>query len=149
MEKHIRNENCKHEEEHIHDENRQCGCNHSADGTENEEHILDMAEQGEMLFQNIKDNTDSVFNLIKTFEELNNDEDLLDVIRINASEILDIEKKSTSIYEEFKKVKFLLINCEEKLNQEKLNIFEDYFNVLNKYEKESTEIFEKLIIKLK
>lgn len=136
---------CGHEECDCHDD---CDELYNKDGLDNKEHILDMNEEIEMLFQNIKDNTDSAFSLIKTYESVG-DEDLVDVVKINASEILEIEKEATNIYQEINKMIFSFKNIDEEINNKKINIFNHYFEKIKEYEKKSSDIFNKLIIKLK
>lgn len=119
---------------------------HNHDGIDNHEHFLDMFSQAEMLFQNIKDNTDGVFQLLKIYEE-QGDEDIVDVIKIDAGEILEIEKTTQPIFEEIKKLKnsikdendfFLLKNGAEK-----------YFDFILKNEEKSSLIYNNLIKKIK
>ena len=52
--------------------------NHSHDGIDNKEHILDMQKQLSMLIDNIKDNTDTAFSLLKLHEN-DGDQEIVDV----------------------------------------------------------------------
>lgn len=125
---------------HIHDHNEQ----DLDDGIDNSEHILDMFSQIDSFFQNIKDNTDSTFELLKMSEK---DEDIADVIKIDASEILEIEKVATLSFNEFSKIKDLIIKDGE-VSEDKKEIVENYYNTLQKFEKKSSELFFNLIKKL-
>lgn len=49
------------------------------DGIDNSEHILDMQKQVEMLIENISDNTDSAFDILKLHDD-DKDQDLVDVL---------------------------------------------------------------------
>jgi len=125
---------------HIHDHNEQ----DLDDGIDNSEHILDMFSQIDSFFQNIKDNTDSTFELLKMSEK---DEDIADVIKIDASEILEIEKVATLSFNEFSKIKDLIIKDGE-VSEDKKEVVENYYNTLQKFEKKSSELFFNLIKKL-
>lgn len=127
--------------QHKHDEN----CNHNHDGIDNEEHFLDMFSEIEMLFQNIKDNTDGAFDILKAYENTE-DNDLIDVIKIDASEILEVEKLTSPVFEEIQKIKNLIQNKNNYL--ENKEIIEKYFNFLKINEKKSSYIFDKLLKKL-
>lgn len=126
--------------EHIHNDE----CEHNTDGVENSEHILDMISQGEALFQTIRDNTDSAFELLK---DSNEDEDTVDVIKIEAGNILEIEKVATVVFDEFERLKENLFQGGD-LTEEKKDLIEKYFDKLNNYEQNSTKIFFNLIKKL-
>jgi len=119
-------------------------CEENDDGIDNSEHILDMFSQIDSFFQNIKDNTDSTFELLKMSEK---DEDIADVIKIDASEILEIEKVATLSFNEFSKIKELIIKDGE-VSEDKKEIVENYYNTLQKFEKKSSELFFNLIKKL-
>lgn len=127
--------------EHKHNEK----CEHNHDGVENEEHFLDMFSEVQMLFQNIKDNTDGAFNILKSYEDMG-DEDIIDVIKIDASEILEVEKVATPVFEEIEKIKNLIKNKDNLL--ENKEIIEKYFNFLKINEEKSTELFNNLIKKI-
>ena len=121
-------------------------CDHNHDGVDNEEHFWDMFSEMEMFFQNIKDNTDGAFNILKSYETIG-DEDIVDVIKIDASEILGIEKISSPIFEEINKIKNLAKNKDNLI--ENKEIIEKYFNFLKINEEKSTQLFNNLIKKIK
>ena len=128
-------------DKHIHDKN----CVHEGDGIDNKEHFLDLFSETEMLYQNIKDNTDVVFNLLKNYEK-DKDDDFVDVIKIDASEILEIEKLISPIFKELENIKNLIKNNEDYLKQKEL--IEKYFNFIKTNEEKSFEIINKLFKKL-
>lgn len=74
--------------------------NHSHDGIDNKEHTLDMQKQLSLLMENIKDNTDTAFSILKMHEN-DEDQDTVDVYRINCSNILDCEKTANEKSEHF------------------------------------------------
>lgn len=74
--------------------------NHSHDGIDNKEHTLDMQKQLSLLMENIKDNTDTAFSILKMHEN-DEDQDTVDVYRINCSNILDCEKTANEKAEHF------------------------------------------------
>ena len=114
---------------------------HNHDGIDNHEHFFDMLHEAEVLFENIKDNTDTVFELLKADENL--DEDVLDALKIKAGDILEIEKLSTPIFEQIKNF------CELKQKNHELNLdqenFNKWFNYIKSNEEKSNSLFEKFI----
>lgn len=69
----------------------------SADGTENSEHILDLRQQIDMLYSNIKDNTDLAVELYKLKKAGGEGEDLLDAAQVVCESIIDIEKLAAEL----------------------------------------------------
>ena len=129
--------------EHIHDEN----CEHNHDGIDNDEHIIDMEKEGQMLYQNIKDNTDGAVELAKSYEEAG-DQDIADAVKIEANEILEVEKGVVDIFDNFEKL-FISLSSADSVDDKKIEIFENYFDALSLAEKKSTELFNNLLLKLK
>ena len=76
---------------------------YSGDGLDNHEHILDMQNQIKVLIENIQENTDSAFNFLKMHENDNNQE-FVDVIRVNCSNILDCEKLANNFAKQFNQI---------------------------------------------
>ena len=76
---------------------------YSGDGLDNHEHILDMQNQVKVLIENIQENTDSAFNFLKMHENDDNQE-FVDVIRVNCSNILDCEKLATNFAKQFSQI---------------------------------------------
>ena len=76
---------------------------YSGDGLDNHEHILDMQNQIKVLIENIQENTDSAFNFLKMHENDDNQE-FVDVIRVNCSNILDCEKLANNFAKQFSQI---------------------------------------------
>lgn len=118
---------------------------HNHDGIDNHEHFLDMFSEIEMLFQNIKDNTDGVFEILKNYEK-GSDEDVVDVIKIDAGEILEIEKICQPIYDEIKKLKE--VACNKKSLDSVKELVQRYYDFIVKNEEKSSLLYSNLIKKL-
>ena len=69
----------------------------SADGTENSEHILDLRQQIDMFYSNIKDNTDLAVELYKLKKAGGEGEDLLDAAQVVCESIIKIEKLAAEL----------------------------------------------------
>ena len=106
-----------------------------------------MFSEADVLYQNIKDNTDSAFAILKNLEG-KEDEDILDVIRINCSEILEVEKQTKDIFDNIKKIEISLKENLETLSDGKISLIDEYFEALQKCEMVSNESFEKLLKRL-
>ncbi len=120
--------------------------NHSHDGIDNKEHILDMQKQLSMLIDNIKDNTDTAFSLLKLHEN-DGDQEIVDVYRINCSNILDYEKLAGKKEEEFNNIFKRLSSSADALSR-KMEL-EDVFDEICEYEKLSEQSLKNLIELLK
>lgn len=127
----MQGENMEHEHNHY---------NH--DGIDNKEHFLDIISECELCLENISANTDTAFLLLKQFES---DEDLADTIKIDTSEILEIEKFTQGFNDKLKAIKLYGDEKDLELREELNNIFE----TLEKYEEKSNKLIEKLIKKSK
>lgn len=115
------------------------------DGLDNSEHILDMQKQVEMLIENISDNTDSAFSILKLHVD-DKDQDLVDVYRIVCNDILDCEKLAKQKVMLFQKGVQALESSAEAVK--KLQKFENLFDEINKLEKSSDDLLKSLINKL-
>ncbi len=115
------------------------------DGLDNSEHILDMQKQVEMLIENISDNTDSAFSILKLHVD-DKDQDLVDVYRIVCNDILDCEKLAKQKVMLFQKGVQALESSAEAVK--KLQEFENLFDEINKLEKSSDDLLKSLINKL-
>lgn len=115
------------------------------DGLDNSEHILDMQKQVEMLIENISDNTDSAFSVLKLHVD-DKDQDLVDVYRIVCNDILDCEKLAKQKVMLFQKGVQALESSAEAVK--KLQEFESLFDEINKLEKSSDDLLKSLINKL-
>lgn len=120
--------------------------NHSHDGIDNSEHILDMQKQLSMLLDNIKDNTDTSFSILKLHEE-DDDQDAVDVYRINCSSILDCEKLASERVEHFNKIFDGISNEKDAIAH--LNELEDIFDKVQELEKSSEHSLRTLLELLK
>ena len=115
------------------------------DGIDNSEHILDMQKQVEMLIENISDNTDSAFDILKLHDD-DKDQDLVDVYRIICNDILDCEKLAKQKVTLFQKGLQALESSAEAVK--KLQEFENLFDEINRLEKSSDDLLKSLINKL-
>lgn len=139
---------CQHED----CENHQCDCEeceetenevYDKDGVNNHEHVLDMANEVDLLYQNIQDNTDSAFELLKSLS----DEDEIDTLKIDCGQILEIEKQTAQIVENFRKMAVTIALADEKEFEKKLLCLQEYVDAITKSEKLSTTIYENIIKK--
>lgn len=115
------------------------------DGIDNSEHILDMQKQVEMLIENISDNTDNAFDILKLHDD-DKDQDLVDVYRIICNDILDCEKLAKQKVTLFQKGVQALESSAEAVK--KLQEFENLFDEINRLEKSSDDLLKSLINKL-
>lgn len=69
----------------------------NADGVDNSEHILDLTKEIDLLYGNIKDNTDVCIEIYKFKKEDNTDEDILDAVQISCEKIIEIEKMASEL----------------------------------------------------
>lgn len=115
------------------------------DGIDNSEHILDMQKQVEMLIENISDNTDSAFDILKLHDD-DKDQDLVDVYRIICNDILDCEKLAKQKVTLFQKGVQALESSAEAVK--KLQEFENLFDEINRLEKSSDDLLKSLINRL-
>lgn len=115
------------------------------DGIDNSEHILDMQKQVEMLIENISDNTDSAFDILKLHDD-DKDQDLVDVYRIICNDILDCEKLAKQKVTLFQKGVQALESSADAVK--KLQEFENLFDEINRLEKSSDDLLKSLINKL-
>ena len=86
------------------------------DGTNNDEHVLDIIKEIEMLYSNIQDNNDIGMQLFKLKEQADVDKDILDAIEIGCENLIQLEKEGYAVLEVVYKHKEKLDkNCEEVL----------------------------------
>ncbi len=67
------------------------------DGIDNSEHILDLTREIDLLYGNIKDNTDICIDIFKYKKEEKVEEDILDAIQISCEKIIEIEKLASEL----------------------------------------------------
>lgn len=115
------------------------------EGIEADEHFVDMFKEIDLMYDNIKENTDNAFEILKLFEN-NKDQESVDVLRITCSNILDCEEIIKKQIENFEKIKAEIlkneIKVDFKLRQKEV---EDFYKTIKKYEKESSSQFKELL----
>ena len=67
------------------------------DGIDNSEHILDLTREIDLLYGNIKDNTDICIDIFKYKKEEKVEEDILGAIQISCEKIIEIEKLASEL----------------------------------------------------
>ncbi len=115
---------------------------HSQDGVDNSENVLDMQKQLTMLLENIKDNTDVAFSILKMHEE-DGDQEIVDVYRINCSNILDCEKLATEKAKEFRQMFDKLSSSKDALSCKQ--DMEEIFEQICQFEKSSESYLQTLL----
>lgn len=103
------------------------------DGIDNKEHVCDIIEKSEMLFTNIQDNTDVSIKLFSLKDGEMIDKDILDVIKIDCDEIIQVEKLAESYMSQIRLYKNSIIK--EKNYKDILNINNELKNLENKSKK--------------
>lgn len=118
---------------------------YKADGLDNAEHILDVFNEMKILRENITDNTDLAFNMLKAIKD-NAEADIVDSLTIFCSDILEQEKQSKDIFE---KSTQLVENSKAFSKKEELlkvqELLMEYFNAIKISEKNSQILIEKVI----
>lgn len=103
------------------------------DGIDNKEHVCDIIEKSEMLFANIQDNTDLSVRLFSLLDGKILDEDIIDAIKIDCDEIIQVEKLAESYMSQIRLYKNSIIK--EKNYKDILNINNELKNLENKSKK--------------
>lgn len=127
-----------HNHDHEHEE-------YKADGIDNGEHVLDIFDEIKLMRENITDNTDLAFNLLKSIKE-EGDTDIVDSLTIFCSDILEQEKQSKEVFD---RAEALIENSRLVKEREKLAKIEDmmkeYFVAIKLSEENSQHLVEKVI----
>lgn len=112
------------------------------EGISNHEHFIDIFKEIDILRDNLSDNTDTAFEILKMYDE-HSDQESVDVLRITCSNILDAEELSKGGLERYEKLKQnVLTNGGDKEQQkEALEILSE----LKKLEKSSSKQFSELL----
>ena len=112
------------------------------EGISNHEHFIDIFKEIDILRDNLSDNTDTAFEILKMYDE-HSDQESVDVLRITCSNILDAEELSKEGMERYEKLKQnVLTNGGDKEQQkEALEILSE----LKKLEKSSSKQFSELL----
>ncbi len=115
------------------------------EGIKADEHFIDMFKEIDLMYDNIKENTDSAFEILKLFEN-NKDQESVDVLRITCSNILDCEEIIKKQIENFEKIKKEILDS-KKIDNMKLKEkeVEDFYKKIKKYEKDSSSQFKELL----
>ncbi len=111
----------------------------SHDGTQNKEHISDIIEKCEMLFANIQDNTDLAVRLFSLQEGDIVDKDILDAVKLDCEDIIQIEKLADNYISQISNYKNQIIQDSE--HGEILSIY----NELKSMENKSAKLVEQIL----
>ena len=115
------------------------------EGIEADEHFVDMFKEIDLMYDNIKENTDNAFEILKLFEN-NKDQESVDVLRITCSNILDCEEIIKKQIENFEKIKAGILKNERKVDFKlRQKEVEDFYKTIKKYEKDSSSQFKELL----
>ena len=118
---------------------------YKADGIDNAEHILDVFSEMKMLMENISDNTDLAFSLLKSIKE-EGEADIVDSLTIFCSDILEQEKQSQDLFEKSERLVETSKSITEKEKLLKMQeLLMEYFTALKLSEANSQALIEKVI----
>lgn len=115
------------------------------EGIDQKEHFVDIFKEIDLLYDNIKENTDSAFEILKLYEN-NKDQESVDVLRIVCSNILDCEELAKKQIESYEKIKASILNNEKHddysaKQKEVIKLHKE----IKSFEKESSRQFKELI----
>ncbi len=112
------------------------------EGISNHEHFIDIFKEIDILRENLSDNTDTAFEILKMYQD-DKDQDSIDVLRITCSNILDCEELSKQVIDRYETLKAnLFANKQAKVEEkEAIAILEE----LKKLEKSSSKQFKELL----
>ena len=107
-----------------------------------DEHFVDIFKEFDLMRDNLSENTDTAFEILKMFDK-NDDQESVDVLRITCSNILDCEQLAKDKIGEYKTLKEdVLKNGGNNLQQKQaLEILQN----LKKLEVSSTKQFNQLL----
>ena len=115
------------------------------EGIEADEHFVDMFKEIDLMYDNIKENTDNAFEILKLFEN-NKDQESVDVLRITCSNILDCEEIIKKQIKNFENIKAEILKNERKVDSKlRQKEVEDFYKTIKKYEKDSSSQFKELL----
>ena len=115
------------------------------EGIEADEHFVDMFKEIDLMYDNIKENTDNAFEILKLFEN-NKDQESVDVLRITCSNILDCEEIIKKQIENFENIKAEILKNERKVDFKlRQKEVENFYKTIKKYEKDSSSQFKELL----
>lgn len=116
---------------------------YKADGVDNKEHILDVFGEIQMLRENITDNTDLAFNMLKAMKE--EEGDIVDSLTILCSDILEQEKQSQDIFEKSSTLMERVKEGKSSELQKVQDLMMEYLNAIKLSEQNSQLLIEKII----
>ena len=108
----------------------------------NHEHFIDIFKEIDILRDNLSDNTDTAFEILKMYDE-HSDQESVDVLRITCSNILDAEELSKEGMERYEKLKQNVLTNGGGKEQQKEAL--EILSELKKLEKSSSKQFSELL----
>ena len=112
------------------------------EGISNHEHFIDIFKEIDILRDNLSDNTDTAFEILKMYDE-HSDQESVDVLRITCSNILDAEELSKEGMERYEKLKQNVLTNGGGKEQQKEAL--EILSELKKLEKSSSKQFSELL----
>lgn len=112
------------------------------EGISNREHFIDIFKEIDILRDNLSDNTDTAFEILKMYDE-HSDQESVDVLRITCSNILDAEELSKGGLERYEQLKQNVLTNGGGKEQQKEAL--EILSELKKLEKSSSKQFSELL----
>ena len=112
------------------------------EGISNHEHFIDIFKEIDILRDNLSDNTDTAFEILKMYDE-HSDQESVDVLRITYSNILDAEELSKEGMERYEQLKQNVFTNGGGKEQQKEAL--EILSELKKLEKSSSKQFSELL----
>ena len=116
--------------------------NEDKEGISNHEHFIDIFKEIDILRDNLSDNTDTAFEILKMYDE-HSDQESVDVLRITCSNILDAEELSKGGLERYEQLKQNVLTNGGGKEQQKEAL--EILSELKKLEKSSSKQFSELL----
>lgn len=112
------------------------------EGISNHEHFIDIFKEIDILRDNLSDNTDTAFDILKMYNE-HSDQESVDVLRITCSDILDAEELAKEKIERYERLKQKVLASGGSKEEQKEAL--EILNELKKLEKNSSKQFGELL----
>ncbi len=112
------------------------------EGISNHEHFIDIFKEIDILRDNLSDNTDTAFDILKMYDE-HSDQESVDVLRVTCSDILDAEELSKGGLERYERLKQKVLASGGSKEEQKEAL--EILNELKKLEKNSSKQFGELL----
>ena len=112
------------------------------EGISNHEHFIDIFKEIDILRDNLSDNTDTAFEILKMYDE-HSDQESVDVLRITCSDILDAEELAKEKIERYERLKQKVLASGGSKEEQKEAL--EILNELKKLEKNSSTQFGELL----